>query len=274
VSRFAFFASTGRTATMFIASCLDGLPGVAAFHEGHAPDDRAVRLPPINLHNRKAWEDPAFAAAVTADRRGPEVLADAARAADARAAIDVAFYNAPLLSALLAAHPGAVGAVIFRRCEAFVRSATIVDGEDPQPAGWPDTAKALTRREQFVALGRLRPGRGDPDAAAWDGWTAIQRNIWLWSTVNTHLAGLAAANPAIATARLELLESDPEAFWTGLLAHLGLLDAANLAACVARAGSPVNARTGYQIGPLESWPADDRAFYRTRAAPLEERIYG
>ena len=271
--RSVWIASTGRTATMFLAACLDRLEGVDALHEGHAPGDPTQpRLPPINVHNRKAWHDPEYAARLVAEKRNAGIL----NAAAGRAGlfVDVAFYNAPLLSALAERYPGALLFAIFRRCEGFVRSATIVSGEDRQPAGWPDRSKPLTDREKFISLGRLKPEPGHPDRASWDGWSAIQRNIWLWTTVNAHLHRFSGANPNCHRLFFEELVARPEAFWTGFLRQLGKFSPATLSACVALSGSKINRRQSYQIGGVESWNAAERDFYEERARPLERQIHG
>ena len=135
--------------------------------------------------------------------------------------VDAAFYNAPLLTAIAERYPDAALFAIFRRCEGFVRSATIVTGEDRQPAGWPDRSKPLTDREKFISLGRLKPGPGDPDNAEWDAWSAIERNIWLWTVVNAHLHRFAGANPNCHPLFFEDLAARPEAFWTGFPEQAG-----------------------------------------------------
>ena len=123
--RFAFCASTGRTATMFMATALNNLPGVIGLHEGHTPGDPPTpQLPLINLQNRKAWYDPPYAERIVAEMRDFATLSDTA--GDAAKLVDVAFYNAPLLVPLARRHPESTLLVIFRRCEGFVRSATIV----------------------------------------------------------------------------------------------------------------------------------------------------
>lgn len=271
-ARFAFIASTGRTATMFVASALNNLPGVTACHEGHTPDDdRTPLLPLVNLQNRQAWASSEAAMQVVHDRRSPETLASAA--GDADLLVDVAFYNAPLLPQLAQCFPTAPVLPIVRRCEGFVRSATIMEGEDLQPAGWPDPAKELSDRERFIQLGRLRPQKGTPDASLWSDWSAIQRNIWLWHTVNRHLVDCARQVPQALVLRFEDLQSAPEQFWAPCLTALDVATAENLASCVARSSARVNARSSYHVGPLESWSADEQELHHQLARPLEEEIY-
>ncbi len=269
----AFVASTGRTATMFLAATLDDIDGVSACHEGQRPHDPLTRpvLPLINLQNGPAWHDSKLAHETVSTRRSSSLLK--AAAGHANLLVDVAFYNAPLLKALAAIHRSAHLLVMFRRCEAFVRSATIIRGEDLQPAGWPDPAKPLTDRERFIQMGRLRPAPTSAEADAWHSWTAIQRNIWLWHTVNSELAALLERSTVITSLFHEQLESDPEAFWATCLQGLGLNDPGLVTSCVDRSRNRINARRSYQVGPAQSWTADERQLYERLALPLEARIY-
>lgn len=271
--RYAFYASTGRTATMFLAETLDTLPGVVALHEGHSPGDPPVpRLPLINVQNRMAWHDPACADRTVASMRNAAILAKAS--GDASLLIDVAFYNAPLLGPLARTYPDAVFFVAFRRCEAFIRSATIVTGEDRQPAGWPDRSKPLTDREQFISIGRLKPEAQSDDAAQWRDWSAIQRNIWLWHRINDHLHRFAKSHANCRVLFYENLLEDSRKFWLQVLRHLDLCSQLNLDRCVQRSAEKINQRPSYQVGPLASWSEEERALYGDLAVPLESKIYG
>ncbi|MDH3678597.1 MAG: hypothetical protein OEV40_01480 [Acidimicrobiia bacterium] len=270
--RFAFVASTGRTATTFLAATLERLSGVAAFHEGHdLGDPPSPRLPLINLQNGPAWHDPCLAQRTVAERRDRATLQ--AAAGDADLTIDVAFYNAPLLRALAARHPTAHLLAVFRRCESFVRSATIIAGEDRQPAGWPDPGKELTARERFIALGRLRPRPRTPEAEAWPQWSGIQRNIWLWHAVNTHLATMVEELPPVVPLFFEQLVDEPHEFWSACLAGLGIDKPEYLAPCLERSSARMNARSEYQIGPASSWNPAERESYERIALPLEAQLY-
>lgn len=270
--RFAFCASTGRTATMFLAATLDTLPSVVGLHEGHAPGDPPTpRLPLVNLQNRKAWYDPAYAEQTVAETRDFATLSRTA--GDADVLVDVAFYNAPLLVALARQHPDSILFVIFRRCEGFVRSATIVSGEDRQPAGWPDRSKPLSDRERFISLGRLKPEPGSDDAEQWPRWSAIQRNIWLWHGVNSHLLRVAESHANCHTLLYEDLVEGPKKFWTDFLRELNLFSESNLAQCVERSARKVNQRPSYQVGPIDTWGQVELALYERLAHPLERKLY-
>ena len=272
-TRFVFCASTGRTATMFLAKCLDQLPGVVGLHEGHQIADRPrPRLPLINVHNRRAWYDPEYAARIVAEMRDEATLRVAA--GEAGLLVDVAYYNAPLLPAIIEQHPDALLFVVFRRCEGFVRSATIARGEDRQPAGWPYLSKSLTDREKFISLGRLKPEPDHRDHASWSEWSAIQRNIWLWTTVNEHLLRFSVTNASCHRLYFEELTEGPEAFWSDFLQKLRIPSRAALHECVTRSRFRVNQRHSHQIGGAASWTPAERALYTERALPLESAIYG
>lgn len=270
--RFAFCASTGRTATMFLATTLNSLSGVVGLHEGHVPGDPPTpRLPLINLQNRKAWYDSAFAARTVAEMRDFATLSMAA--GDAEVLVDVAFYNAPLLVPLARQHPESTLFAIFRRCEEFVRSATIVSGEDRQPAGWPDRTKSLTDREKFVSLGRLKPKSESNDAEQWSRWSAIQRNIWLWHNVNSHLLRITDSHANCHALLYEDLVEDPKKFWTDFLRKLDLFSESNLGQCVRRSAKKLNQRPSYHIGPTDTWGEVELALYERLARPLERKLY-
>ena len=257
---------------MFLATTLNTLPGVVALHEGQAPGDPPTpRLPLINLQNRKAWYDPAFADRTVTEMRDAATLSKIA--GDADVLIDVAFYNAPLLASLARQHPDCILFVIFRRCEGFVRSATIVSGEDRQPAGWPDRSKPLTDRERFISLGRLKPKPGSEDAEHWSRWSAIERNIWLWHGVNAHLLGVAEAHANCHTLLYENLVDDPKNFWTDVLRKLDRFSDSNLSQCAERSAIKMNQRRSYQVGPIETWSQAEHALYEQLARPLERKLY-
>ena len=269
---FAFCASTGRTATMFLAKTLNALPDVVALHEGHVMgDDPTPMLPLINFQNRRAWSDPEFAAKTIAPLRAQDVMEKAR--GEASHLVDIAFNNAPFFPSLSRLHPHAKFVAIIRRCEGFVRSATIVSGEDLQPAGWPDRDKPLTDREKFISLGRLRPVKESAYAADWDSWSAIQRNIWLWSHVNASLLDFVEAGENRHSLHFEDLAGDAAKFWAQLLNILTLGSEFNIEHCVKKSKVKSNQRASYQIGTMSEWTAAEQDLYEQLARPLEARIY-
>ena len=188
--------------------------------------------------------------------------------------VDVAFNNAPFMQPLAQLHTSATFVSVFRRCESFVRSATIVAGEDHQPAGWPDRSKPLTDREKVIALGRLKPAPGSPDLELWQEWSAIQRNIWLWTAVNTHLLEIIKTDENRHKVLFEDLVKEPDRFWKQFLKVLGIYNKHNLSHRVEKSATKTNDRKSYQIGPLSSWSSDEQALFGQIALPLEKLIYG
>ena len=274
--QFDFVASTGRTATTFLASALNGFSGVAACHEGYLGGDKAqdALLPLINLENAQAFTSPGAAARAVAEKRSPQVIAGAARAVEAERLIDVAYYNATLAHALLSAHPSARMLGVIRDCASFVRSATTMTGEDPLPVGWADPAKPMSQRGLFIEMGRIRPARQSAAKAEWKSWGAVRRNVWLWEETNLLLCAAKDAFPnRVSLVRFETFAKEPSAFWAHTSAFFQLPgDGGGVPAGRAEA---VNKKpAGYQIGPQETWaPAERTAAQRSQHLINERATY-
>jgi hypothetical protein len=273
-------ASTGRTATSFLAALFDQLPGVAACHEGHRGDDAGPDLLPlINLENFQVYKDATRGPAVVAHKRSADVIAAAAASAGVAVVLDVAYYNAILGEAILAAHPTARMVGIVRDAASFVRSATWLAGEDPMPVGWPALDKPLSNRERFIGMGRLRPTAGE-DLAAWPSWSAIERNLWLWRATNARLLAAAERFPdRVTILDFGAFKASPLGFARRVYEALALgglagdaLDAA-LAAADAPARARVNERAGgYQIADVEHWTPAQRAMFSSAVSDIETRM--
>jgi hypothetical protein len=132
----------------------------------------------------------------------------------------------------------------------------------------------LTSREHFISLGRLKPLPGSADAEHWDGWSAIQRNLWLWHAVNSHLQRVVESHPNCRRLLFEDLADNPEAFWTGCLLALDRFSSRNLEHCLEASSTKINQRPSYQVGPIATWNQDEHSMYDRLARPLEELIYG
>lgn len=270
---FHIIASTGRTATTMIAATLDALPGVAACHEGYRGSDKASEpiLPLINLENARAYQMPSSAAATVAEKRSAAILAEAQTRVGAQTIVDVAYYNPAIAAALLDAHRQAKMIGIIRDCESFVRSSTTLDGEDVLPVGWPDPAKPLTSREQFIGLGRIKPRRKSDDKAAWDGWSAIRRNIWLWRETNLMLLETRDLFPdRVKIIDFALLKRDPQGFWNALSSHL---DLPKIGAEMHHGKEKFTNRKafGYQIEAADAWSQDERQFLIASVEQVEKK---
>ena len=275
---FLAIASTGRTATSYIAEALNMLPGIAALHEGHLGNDAGPDvLPMVNLDNFQCFKSAARAAEVVAAKRSAVVLDEARRALGVGLLVDVAYYNSVLLDEMLNQVPAVHAAIIIRDCESFVRSATWFVGTDPMPVGWPDPAKQLDARERFIGMGRLRPHTG-PDVDAWPAWGAIERNIWLWRATNSVLCDAWERHPT----RVHHIDfgdftRNPTAVLTSLLATIGSpLDEAatgELERALVEARSRQNERLGgYQIGSADTWTADQQRLFAEAHTEIESRV--
>lgn len=261
--QFHAIASTGRTATTFLARALDSLTGVAACHEGYraADKDSDPLLPLINLENRQAFYSADKARDIVAAKRSAEVLGPIADKLDAATLVDVAYYNPVIADALLEAHPGLRLVAIIRDLEPFVRSATAMEGEDTLPVGWPDPDKPLTARERFIEMGRIKPAKGSADAESWDGWSAIMRNIWLWRETNALLlAARRKYGERVLVLPFEKLSADPEGFFGAITTHLELPQEGMSAALEKAQGHRNRKSTGYQVGPMAEWSDIERSF--------------
>lgn len=258
---FDIIASTGRTATTYLASALNQQAGILACHEGYPGSEKETQtpaLPLINLENARAYNAPDSALEIVREKRCAAVINAALAQYQQERMIDVAYYNPTLAHALLETLPGCRMIGLIRDCESFVRSCTTLHGEDPLPVGWPDPQKELSAREKFIAMGRIRPRRASPDKALWASWGAIRRNIWLWRETNLLLCAAKTAFPErVSLMRFETFKKSPETFWHHATGHLDLptFDAPP----AAKKPDAVNKKPfGYQTGPAAEWSADDQ----------------
>jgi hypothetical protein len=270
---FHIIASTGRTATTFLAAALDTIEGVTACHEGYAGADKAGEplLPLINLENNLAYQSPAQAVGIVASKRGPEVLEGAAARAGCSVLVDVAYYNPTIASSVLDLHPACRMIGLIRDCASFVRSATQMEGEDLLPVGWPNQAKPLTDREKFIGFGRIRPRRGSDDAARWKEWSAIERNIWLWRETNLLLLDARDRFPdRVRLIDFAMLKSGPTQFWADVVSHFGLSHLPEISSKLTMGYINTKA-TGYQVGPAPEWSDRERSFLAEAETTIANR---
>lgn len=270
---FHAIASTGRTATTFLARALDCLPGTTACHEGYAAADKEEKalLPLINLENRQAFYSSDTAQKIVTAKRSGDVVAEALARTGTQTLIDVAYYNPTIASALLLAHPETRLVGIIRELEPFVRSATTLEGEDPLPVGWPKPDKPLSPREKFIEMGRIRPHRDSAIAEQWNGWSAIMRNIWLWQETNRLLLDAQARfGERVLIVRFEDLKRDPAAFLGRIAAHFDLPCPDPAAALASASGHRNEKPAGYQLEALEKWSEQEQEFARRAQQEIGE----
>lgn len=257
---FHIIASTGRTATTFIAAALNQIPGITTCHEGYIGSDHEAEplLPLINLENNLAYQKPDKASDIVAEKRSEKAVAKAIAQVGCESLIDVAYYNPTIAAALLEQHPDLHMVGIIREPEGFVISATQLEGEDLLPVGWPDPQKELTDREKFIGFGRIRPRRGSEDATTWKEWSAIKRNIWLWRETNRLLAAAHSEfADRVTLVDFGLLKSDPDRFWKVIFDAFGISSKQKINHHLLkdfRNRKP----GGAQIGKSDTWAPDER----------------
>ena len=258
---FHFIASTGRTATTYIAAILNRTEGVLTTHEGYLGADKSVTplIPLINLENRHAYLDKAES--VVLAKRNPALLKQVIDTNKADFLIDVAYYNATISDALLRSIPSSRMVGIIRNCEDFVRSATTLHGEDLLPVGWPDPDKPLSRREKFIQMGRIKPKPNSMDAAAWHSWSAVTRNIWLWRETNELILSAAKAHgDRVLIIDFSLLKRNPTKFFNIICTHLELGRVKDSHLESEFANNVNKKQQGYQVGPIETWTDLEQKF--------------
>lgn len=257
--QFNIIASTGRTATTFIAASLNSQDGVAATHEGYLGADKSTDpiIPLVNLENRSAFASLDGSISVAQAKRSSDIIDNTKLPDETNTLVDVAYYNATLAFGILHENSDVRMIGIVRDCEPFVRSCTCMEGEDLLPVGWPAPDKPLTDREKFIGMGRIRPARGDADYGDWKTWSAIRRNIWLWRETNVRLAHCKDTFPdRVQLMDFESLKNDPSAFWMTISSFF---ETPLFQPDPQKKSAFINKKTtGYQIGPSSEWQEDER----------------
>ena len=114
-----FGASTGRTATMHLANCLNAEPGCTCVHEGkfrHRETSGEQILPFLTLENRIAYETPDKAAGIIDEKRA---VIDTLDLEGLSHFGDIAYNNSPFLVPLSARFPTARFVLIVRDGRTF-----------------------------------------------------------------------------------------------------------------------------------------------------------
>ena len=258
MSGLAFIGSSGRTATTFIASVLNKIPGVLACHEGYIGSDKEQKpvIPLVNLENRQAYLSSRSADDTVANKRNIDLLSRVLLENKADSFIDIAYYNSVLACPLLKLHKQANFIGIVRDCASFVRSATTLHGEDMLPVGWAESEKTLSPREKFISLGRIVPHPDSREKEHWNDMTAIEKNIWLWRETNLALIAARDSYPdRVTLLRFErIYKNNGIEFFTRIADHLGLDQVAtNQALCACDARFRNKKTGGYQVDEATHW---------------------
>ncbi len=269
-----FGASTGRTATMHLANCLNAEPGCTCVHEGkfrHRETSGEQILPFLTLENRIAYETPDKAADIINDKRA---VIDTLDMTGLTHFGDVAYNNSPFLVPLSQRFPDARFVLIVRDGRTFVRSATVLEGEDETPVGWPPDEKETTRLEDYISLGRLQPRRDSPLRDEWEGWGAFEKNVWLWAETNALIidAMQQIEEQRWLLVRFEDFQSDTLREYTNIRNFLGFEGDPPDETKAVLLSKVVNASRTYSIPAFADWSADQKAHFSRIAGPVMERL--
>ena len=270
--QFDFIASTGRTATTYLASALNSFDGVASCHEGYLDSDKLKEstLELINLENNQAYRSKKNALTVVQEKRSADKLKSVQERLNVSRIFDVAYYNSTICEPLLSTHKTSRMLGIIRDCESFVRSATTLVDEDPLPVGWPDPNKHLTPREKFIGMGRLKPAKTSKEFQYWGESSAIHRNIWLWKETNKMLCEARVNFPdRVRIARFETFQSNQSFFWESLIEFFEM-PTLDMTKKSVRSETVNKKPFGYQIGPSGSWGTIEREFLKESQHIIDE----
>ncbi|NND68712.1 MAG: hypothetical protein HKN19_14080, partial [Halioglobus sp.] len=170
--------------------------------------------------------------------------------------------------------PAAKFVLIVRDGRTFVRSATVLDGEDETPVGWPPEDKETTRLEDYISLGRLQPRRDSPLRAEWELWSAFEKNVWLWAETNTLiLNALSQIEPErCLLLKFEDFRSDPPGEYTRIRRFLGFEDELSEATRKVLLSPTVNASKTYDIPAYDDWSPAQKAHFAQYAGPVMEQL--
>ncbi len=259
---------------MHLANTLNAEPDCVCVHEGKfrlREESGEQKLPFLTLENRIAYEYPERAAQIIADKRGGMREVDFG---DVRHVGDIAYNYCPFLEPLAGLFPDAKFIVIFRDGRTFVRSATLSDGEDEVPVGWPPADKELSDMERYISLGRLQPRRDSPHAIAWRDWDAFEKNTWLWAATNRIVLDALGNLPPerCLVVRFEAFVADPVAQYGAIREFLGFTEPLGEATRAVLESKKVNARKDYWLPAYEDWSPRQKSFFADLAGDVMERL--
>jgi len=269
-----FGASTGRTATMHLANCLNAEEHCTCVHEGkfrHREASGEQLLPFLTLENRLAYEHPEKAQDIIDAKRA---ILDTLDLQGITHFGDIAYNNSPFLVPLATRFPQARFVVIIRDGRTFVRSATVLEGEDETPVGWPPNDKETTRLEDYISLGRLQPRKNSGLQSEWAGWDAFEKNVWLWAETNSLIFDALENIPEERwlLVRFEDFVADPLGEYTRIRNFLGFPGGLAEATKAVLLSPVVNASRTYSIPAYDGWSAEQKAHFNRYAGVVMERL--
>ena len=243
-------------------------------HEGKFREREVVGnqlLPFLTLENRLAYEYPERAAAILSEKRSSirEAIPVGARLFG-----DIAYNYLPFLGSINDFFPTARFLLFIRNGKDFVRSATVLQGEDETPVGWAPQGKSLTELEQYIALGRIQPRETDPLNEEWNRWDAFQKNTWLWTESNRLLiSALDTLEPEKChVVRFETFMNSKLEHYQRVREFLGMDWAISQQTQQLLEQRKINARRTYDLPEYSDWTKAQRDFFWQIAGTMMERL--
>lgn len=269
-----FGASTGRTATMHLANVLNAEAECTCVHEGkfrYRESSGEQLLPFLTLENRIAYENPEKARDIVDAKRG---VIDQLSLEGVSSFGDIAYNNCPFLEPLSVRFPAAKFVILVRDGKSFVRSASILEGEDEAPVGWPPAEKELSSVERYISLGRLQPRRGSSEAKKWETWGVFEKNVWLWAETNTIIMDslVEIDSDRWMVVRFEDFVTDALRVYSEIRGFLGFENELSQDVENVLLSSVVNARKSYALPAYDSWSESQRTHFHCFAGSVMDRL--
>ncbi|MFT4518429.1 MAG: hypothetical protein ACI9JM_000810 [Halioglobus sp.] len=259
---------------MHLANSLNAEPGCSCVHEGkfrHRESSGEQILPFLTLENRIAYETPEKAQDIIDTKRA---VIDNLEMGHASHFGDIAYNNSPFLVPLSIRFPTAKFIIVVRDGRMFARSATVLEGEDETPVGWPPNDKETTRLEDYISLGRFQPRRDSKEQDVWNNWSALQKNVWLWAETNTLILDALEKidNERWMLIRFENFVSKPLEVYTTIRQFLEFEEPLSQETTAVLLSPVVNASRSFTIPLYDDWPAADKAHFHQYAGPVMKRL--
>lgn len=270
-----FGASAGRSGTMLLANLLNSERHVTCVHEGKfrlGEESGDQILPFLTLENRHGYEYPETRSKIIETKRPVDVVNDLHEKHGFLG--DIAYNNSVFVKALADQFPDAKFLISIRDGRDFVRSATVLEGEDLTPVGWGPKDKALTPMERYISLGRLQPREGSTAKKDWPEWDCFEQNCWLWNETN-----------ALIFSALEMLPKDRchvirlEDFKTdGIQTYKGIREFLNVPGEMSESTEKllvfpqINVKSTKDLPHHSSWTDEMENVFWTRCAPMMEKF--
>ena len=271
-----FGVGSGRVASMALANALNCEESCMCLHEGKLRDMEVSGvqiLPFLTLQNRLAYEHPHQALVLAKQHRSQ--LLEVAVEHKVNFFGDIAYNNAPFIHALHEIYPDSKFIFQFRDCLAFVTSCTAVDLVDETPVGWPPNDKPLSQIERYIAMGRIQPRADSPEAALWQDWSFVSKNIWLWAETNRTILDALDLLPSnqVHYMKFEKFCSDPVSVYHSLRFFLGFEDPLPVEVEHRLTCRPINKRAVCTFDArFDFLDFEQRKIFEVYAQPVRERL--